>query len=325
MTGTGGRSVGGASFILECADAWAAHVIEAIASGWHLEKVPTPEAPCPTLHVRSVSVRPSIPDGLPSFPVPAGTCHTGQRSCYIEVAGSLVVIDQPGAAAVQLFIDRDTPVDAPDLVRLVTYGVSATLRRAGRFELHSAALTSPSGRSVLIAGPSGSGKSTLSVHLASAGWSYMTDDVLVLDAAHGTVTAWPLRRDFAVTATTVAASPMLLERGVPADAADDDAKRLFSPQAVFARGAASCTPTTLLLPRLTGEPGSSLEPLAVGAAMTSLLRLSPWACYDRTTAPRHIAALSALATQARAVIVHAGRDLLDGRRAVALVDECLAV
>lgn len=325
MAERSGRSVGGASFVLDLHDDWAADVFDAISSGWYLERVQAPSVPAPVIQAQSVSTPLSIPPGLPSFAVPAGTCHTDGPITYIEVDGSLVVVDQPAMAAVQLFIRRDTPLESPGLVRLVTYAVSAALRRAGRFELHSAALTAPAGGSVLIAGPSGSGKSTLSVHLASAGWSYVTDDVLVLDACEAGVTAWPLRRDFAVTGTTVAASPLLRERELIADVVDADAKRLFSPHAVFPRGAGSCRPTTLLFPALTGERETRVETLPSSGALTRLLRLSPWACYDRATAARHIAALSALATQARAIVVHSGRDLLDPGAAVALVEQCTAV
>ena len=316
-------AIGGASFVLELRDDWAGRVVNSVSAGWYLERTVASDVAAPLLSVETVASCPPVPANLPSYPVPAGTCHTDDRTWYLEVAGSLVVIDAPGDIAVQAFVHRETPADAPELVRLLTYAVSAALRRSDRFELHSAALTDPGGRSVLIAGPSGSGKSTLSVHLASAGWAYLTDDVLVLERQSAGMTAWPLRRAFAVTGATVAASPALRAGGAMADAFEQGAKRLFDPDAIFEHAAASCRPSALLFPELTHHPVSEVEAIPASAALTRLLRLSPWACYDRATAPRHIAALSALASQAPAHVVRAGTDMLDQHAAATLVARCL--
>ena len=62
-----------------------------------------------------------------------------------------------------------------------SFAVCAALRRFGMFELHSAGVVHPvSERAFSIIGPSGSGKSTLALHLAIAGWPYLSDDELLL-------------------------------------------------------------------------------------------------------------------------------------------------
>jgi hypothetical protein len=56
--------------------------------------------------------------------------------------------------------------------------------------------------------------------------------------------------------------------------------------------------------------------------MGRLIRMSPWSCYDRTTAPGHLSVLSALARQARAYSLRAGTDLLDPATATDLIAGC---
>ena len=51
---------------------------------------------------------------------------------------------------------------------------------------------------MLIIGPSGSGKSTLTLQLATAGWSYLSDDELLLSLVDGEVEARGFRSFFAL-------------------------------------------------------------------------------------------------------------------------------
>jgi hypothetical protein len=211
----------------------------------------------------------------------------------------------------------------------VTYALSAALRQRRRFELHSGAVVDPrTGTGVLMAGPSGSGKSTMAVHLASAGWPFLTDDVVLLgpdaDAGPEGVAAWPLRRRFAITPDTYAASGFLQARAALDDLEVQAGKRPFVPHDVFAGGFRDrCRPGLLLFPELTGDAGSAVDRLGPGDTMARLIRMNPWSCYDRRTAPHHLAVLSALTRQVTAYAVRAGRDLLDAAAAVALVEDCL--
>ena len=125
----------------------------------------------------------------------------------------MIAIGRPGRADVEVCVCGSPAIGDPGLTRIVSYALAAALRRRRLFELHAAALVDPgSGDGLLIIGPSGSGKSTLTVNLASAGWPFLTDDVLLLSPDAQAVTAWPLRRCFAITAETFAASRFLQER-----------------------------------------------------------------------------------------------------------------
>ena len=300
--------VAGESLLVEAQDPWSAAAIDALFAGWYLQPSDgTNAVPSVPGIVMSSGVSPSpIPRGLDQFEVAGGgTCYTDGETSYVDIDGSVVAIGQPGA--IEIRMHGPVPMETPALTRVVTYALSAALRRRRRFELHSAAAVDPeTGKGVLIVGPSGSGKSTLAVHLASAGWPFLTDDVLLLSREPAAVEAWPLRRCFAVTSD-------------PADAE----KRLFLPHDVFGDAFRDrCVPGTLLFPTLTGADRTDVSRLSAGDAMARLIRMSPWCCYDRPTASGHLAVLSALAGQATAYALHAGRDLLDPDTAVTLIAAC---
>ncbi|MEO5820020.1 MAG: hypothetical protein ABIT71_05905 [Vicinamibacteraceae bacterium] len=320
--------VAGASLLVETRDAWSAEAIDALFPGWYLtqETDGGGTASTPAITLESGTVPGRIPARLTEFAVAGGgTCYTDGRASYIDIEGSVVAIGLPERADVEVWIDGPLPLESPALTRLVTYALSAALRQQRRYELHSGAVVDPrSGTGVLMAGPSGSGKSTMAVHLASAGWPFLTDDVLLLGRDADGVTAWPLRRRFAITSATYAASRFLQDR-TALDAGDvQQGKRPFAPHDVFAGGFRDhCQPGVLLFPELSGAARSDVERLTPGDTMARLIRLNPWSCYDRTTAPGHLSVLSALTRQVVAFSVRAGRDVLDAAAAVALVDGCV--
>lgn len=329
--------VAGQPLTVEAQDDWAADAAAALFADWYLDSEGGGRADAtPAIVMRSAAPVPRIPAGLPFFEIAGGgTCHTDGGISYIDIGGSLVVIGKPGLADAEVWTNGPLALDAPALTRLVTYALSAALRRRRLFELHSAALVHPeSGTGVLIVGPSGSGKSTQTVHLAAAGWPFLTDDVLLLREAGDEIQAWPLRRSFAITSETFAASRYLQSRtsfdpvGVE-DAVEDlvesNVKRLFVPHGVFTAGFRDhCVPGTLFFSELSGGSGSRVSRLSPGEAMARLIRMSPWSCYDRTTAPGHLAILSALARQTRAYSLVAGTDLLDAEATTNLIAGCTA-
>lgn len=337
--------VAGESLLIEARDDRAAGAIDEHFAGWYLTRPPeagvVPFAPpAPAIVVTTdVKAAPAIPADWPRFDVAGGgTCHTDGRASYLNLDGSTVAIgaSAPDHASVEVWMDGLLPLDAPILTRVVTYALSAALRQRRRFELHSGAVIDPAdGRGVLLVGPSGSGKSTLTVHLASAGWPFLTDDVLLLSKADADadVIAWPLRRCFAITPQTFAASRFLQARTSPdlmdtlaADPGrpdDTQDKQLFPPHDVFtAPFEDRCMPGTLVFPTLTGERHSRVARLSRGEAMTRLIRMSPWSCYDQSTAAGHLAMLGDLTTQATAYALFAGRDLLDADKAVRAIAAC---
>ena len=324
------------TIVVEAQDTWAARVIEKLFAGWYL----TPDTAArhesfdalssPAIVVTTRVAPPEIPRTWPQFEIAGGgTCFTDGKTSYIDLDGSIIAIGKPGHA-VEVWTNGMLEIQSPLLTRVVTYALAAALRRRGLFELHSGAVIDPeNGNGVLIIGPSGSGKSTLTVQLAAAGWSFLTDDVLLLSAEGVEVKAWPLRRCFAITAETFAASNFLQARAtldylsaqpsVKTDARKH-AKKKFAPHAVFdAEFKEQCIPRALFFSELSGGERSHVLQLSAAETMARLIRMNPWSCYDRSTAAEHLAVLSALVKQSTGYALHAGKDLLDPEASANLI------
>ena len=249
-------------------------------------------------------------------------CAGEGETSYIDIEGSIVAIGRTGDVAVEVWINGRPEIQSPALTRIVTYALAAALRRRRLFELHSGAVIDPeSKKGVLIIGPSGSGKSTLTVQLATAGWLFLTDDVLLLDAEGTEVSAWPLRRGFAITAQTLATSHFLQTRSsLDYTELQRAGKKLFSPYQVFnSEFQRQCFPQTLFFSQLSGGERSQVSQLSPAETMSRLIRMSPWSCYDRRTATDHLKVLSALTKQSTGYSLLAGTDLLNPERAADLI------
>jgi ABC-type lipoprotein export system ATPase subunit len=322
------------TIVVEAQDTWAAKAIEKLFAGWYLtpgtatRHTSLDDALLSAAIVIGSRVKPpEIPLGWPQFEIAGGgTCFTDGKMSYIDIEGSIISIGKSRHAAVEVWTNGMLEIQSPALTRVVTYALAAVLRRRGLFELHSSAVIDPeSGQGVLIIGPSGSGKSTLTVQLAAADWSFLTDDVLVLGAQGVEVKAWPLRRCFAITAETFAASNFLQARASlnymqaqPVDKKND--KKQFVPHRVFnSEFKEQCTPKRLFFSQLSGGERSRVLQLSSAETMARLIRMNPWSCYDRSTATEHLAVLSALVKQSTGYSLLAGKDLLDTETAANLV------
>ena len=185
------------------------------------------------------------------------------------------------------------------------FAVCAALRRYGLFDMHSAGVVEPeTGNGVLIIGPSGSGKSTLALQLVTSGWSYLSDDELLLSLAECVVEARGFRSFFAVS---------------------DSGTRLkhcFEPEVVLgSKRIAEAAPRALLFTRLHRESPSELNRLTQTETMTRLLRACPWATYDKSIAGANLNLLSMLARQAGGFDLSAGLDLLEPGFAASFVTQ----
>ena len=317
--------IAGKTFVVQAQDDWTARTIEQYFRGWYLVRATESEylTAAPAIVMRSTVDPPELPDDWPHFEIAGpGTCYTNGKTSYIDIEGSIIAIGKPGHDPVQVWTNGMLEIGSPALTRLVTYALAAAMRARGLFELHSGAVVDPkSGRGVLIIGPSGSGKSTLTVQLAAAGWSFLTDDVLVLSSTGTEVKAWPLRRCFAITSQTFKSSDLLRSRaGLDYKHAQPDDKKLFAPQNVFDSAfMEQCTPKALFFSELSDGERTRIGRLSTAETMTRLIRMSPWSCYDQTTAADHLAALSSLAIQAKGYSLHAAKDLLEPQTAASLL------
>jgi hypothetical protein len=285
-------------------------------SGWHLSAlegacVAEPDA---TIVVGSGPV-PAAPRDLETFETAGGgVCHTDGRTYFFESNGSAVRVRAESPRRVEVWFGSSVAARGRAATARLIFDASMTaLRRCGLFELHGAGVVEPeSGAGVLVVGPSGSGKSTLATQLAGAGWRYLSDDSLLLHARESLVEARALRRQFAVTEPTVAAGVLEgFEDRLHEPAPFDPLKRRFEPQEIFPdRFADACVPRAVFFPVVTHEQSSAARRLSQAETMRQLLRVCPWACYDKPAAPAHLGVLAALARQAAGFELRAGTDLL---------------
>ena len=310
-------AVAGRFICVECRDADSARLFRRHFEGWHV--TPLPDAGGSVCDVTIAAAYgaepPAPPRGFDAFETAGGgLCHTDGRTYFFESDGSAVRVAADRRRRVEVWVGASRASREPAaLARLVFNASMTAMRRCGLFELHGAGLVEPlTGAGFLFVGPSGSGKSTLATQLASAGWKYLSDDSLLLYVHGGQVEATALRRAFAVTEPTIAAGVLRGFEGLlTRPAAFDPLKRRFEPGAVFPeRFAESCAPHFLFFPTITREPSSRARPLSQAETMGRLIRMCPWACYDRPAANAHLAVLALLARQAAGFELRAGRDLL---------------
>lgn len=300
-------SVAGRLLFTECNSPELRSLIVELFSGWQLTPVSLHGKP-PDIQIKFScgKVSAGFPRDLDQFEIAeGGQCYTGAGGLYLELGGAVVQIVNGSAVSVDVSFTELPRFGDPLVGRAASFAVCAGLRRYGLFDMHSAGVVEPgSGNGVLIIGPSGSGKSTLTMQLVASGWSYLSDDELLLSLDEGVVETRGFRSFFAVS-----------EAGA-------GFKHCFEPEIVFgSKRAAHAIPRALLFTRLNGESRSDLVRLPPTETMTRLIRACPWATYDKSIAAANLDLLSALARQARGYDLSAGRDLLDSGFAARLVKE----
>src|SRR5215213_5510199 len=195
-------SVAGRLLIIESFNHELRNLIVDLFAGWQLTPVSFTES-SPDIRIRfSVGqTHSSIPRNLNQFEIAeGGKCYTDGGDLYLALGNSWIHLENDSPVRVDVsFSELPGPGD-PLAGRAASFAVCAALRRFGLFDLHSAGVVeSESGKAVLIVGPSGSGKSTLALQLVTSGWSYLSDDELLLSLVDGVVEARGFRSFFALS------------------------------------------------------------------------------------------------------------------------------
>ncbi len=304
--------VAGRFLFIECFDPPLVKLIERLFVGWQLTPVSVLER---KTHVQiSFFGRegfPEVPRGLEEFEVAhGGRCFHAGDQLYLKFENSLMRLAEGDPVKVALWTREIPDATDPELARVTSFAVCAALRRFGLFDIHSAGVIVPKTENgVLIIGPSGGGKSTLTLQLAQAGWSYLSDDELLLSLVDRQVEARGFRSFFALSQDAAKES-----------GARPGVKHCFEPAGVFsAPRVAQVAPRFLLFSSIGGEAETRLQALMQAETMARLIRACPWATYDTAVAGANLELLSQLARQAKGFDLTAGRDLLDSRRASEIV------
>ncbi|HKP37233.1 MAG TPA: hypothetical protein VJT71_10260 [Pyrinomonadaceae bacterium] len=308
-------AVAGRFISIESTDGALTELVRRYFNGWHVNQVAAPGAIQPDARIRITADnnRPQPPAHLESFEVAeGGVCRTDERTYFFESNQSVVRADYDEPPCVEVWVGNE-PGDRERtaLARLIFNSAMTAMRRCGLFELHAAGVVNPDGVGVLIIGPSGSSKSTLAIQMADAGWQYLSDDSLLLYREEEVVHARALRRVFALSDETFSVSGIGRMESLETETLPfDPLKKRFEPRSVFPdRFTEVCEPRVLLFSRVTRETESRTTKLSQGETMAQLIRMCPWACYDKPAAQAHLNVLATLARQARGYELLAGTDL----------------
>ncbi|HET6973458.1 MAG TPA: hypothetical protein VFH96_05500 [Pyrinomonadaceae bacterium] len=299
-------SVAGRLLFIESSSLELRNLIVDLFAGWQLTPVSLPDrSPDIQISFSCEDLSQRIPRDLDQFEIAdGGKCYTDGTGLYLEFGGPVVHLENGDLVSVS-FTELPRLGD-PLFGRAASFAVCAALRRFGLFDLHSAGVVEPqSGKAVLIIGPSGSGKSTLALQLVQSGWSYLSDDELLLSLNDGAVEARGFRSFFAIS-----------EAGT-------QFKRCFEPLGL--KRVELAYPGFLLFISLNGESRSQLGKLTPAETMTRLITACPWATYDRSVAGANLELLSTLARQSRGFDLSAGRDLLEPGFAASFFSAALCV
>ncbi len=316
-------SVAGRTVLIEPFDDWSTLAVSNLFAGWFLTSIPndTARAPDATIRIRCGVSPPPVPVGLTSFQIAhGGTCHTNNSIYYLELDGSLVVFGGNSPAEVDLWVKEPYEFKSAQVGHLLSHALSPALRRCHLFEIHSAGVVPPNrDLAIMFVGPSGSGKSTLTSLLAGCGWSYLSDDILLLRERGQNIEAQAFRRFFALTGETIAASKLQPTRF------GQSSKERVIPQDHFSSSQIeSAIPGAIVYPTVTREATSRIVPLTPQESMTRILRFCPWASFDRPTSAEHLRVLGRLANATSAFELLAGTDLLnEPKLAAELVLSCV--
>jgi hypothetical protein len=312
-------TIAGRRILIDALDDWSARSISYYFSQSFLQAVVTNRDPSPdaVIRIRSGATPPPLPSRLFNFEVPEnGVCFTDGKSLQFDFNGSRVDIGPDAQPRADVWITHDFEVGSSVLSQIISQALCGVLRRCEVYAFHGAGVIPPGhDDALLITGPSGCGKTTLTLQLAACGWNYLADDTLILTRNHELLEAHALRKFFGLRRDTISALQL---SQVAAAARPTPYKVRVAPQDLFSSNQIQrARAAGIIFPTITGEPKSKVRRLAGAEAMTKLLRLSPWAGYDKPTAPQYLRFLADLATDYATFELLAGSDLLENRIVVA--------
>jgi hypothetical protein len=224
--------------------------------------------------------------------------------------GAFLWLLQPSQGQGVVYLAPSFAVKPAMLQRNVwAFGLLKLLRPLGLYSLHAAGVVSPHGAGLLLVGASGCGKSTLALGLVRQGWSYLSDDAVLLRRRAAMVEAYALRKPCYVNADVAARYVDLpLGEEVP-DTAGERRRQVHIEQAFSGQVVSKTQPQVVLFPRIVPQPHSTLQPLERLSALRDLLTQSGPQLFDRRTMGQHLDVLKGLVQQAATYALWAGQDL----------------
>ncbi len=224
-----------------------------------------------TIVVKIQSSPPRLPEeALPVVEMAVTKSYRADsRYYYTAKDGSIVRFDLASRRC-DCFIRPEIRNEMSTICSLVSGPLIETMRAAGRFYLHAAALRYH-GIGYLISGDGGCGKTTSALNLVRSGFDYVSDDSLLIDNRAGVIRAYPWYRDFHVS-QDICRRYDELDFLSTVDFADGEKMSVNVSQ--FFKGAPIewLEPDVILFPRICSRRTSVLSPLGPTDMFTRLMK-----------------------------------------------------
>jgi len=196
---------------------------------------------------------------------------------------------------------------------IFTIVLMEALRYRGLYYLHAAGLESPGGTKLVITGDGASGKTTFSVALICSGWTWLTDDTLLLKFGPDGLELLPFWREFHIPpslAEKISELKFLLDEE---PYFPSNPKRALRGETLWGdlKVVSMKRPDVVLFSSIVDSRESRVEKMAVLDAVNEIIRNSPFVLFSKPPAKAHLNALKELVEGARCYRLYSGRDILE--------------
>jgi hypothetical protein len=243
-----------------------------------------PDGPAILADIGEILESPRFARGKPDLRLGATDCWTepGSDTAFVRNDDGTITASLDLTRRNARVVASDAGIDTRDMTSVLTLVSALLLLRDGRTPIHAGAVSRPGASSVwLLLGDSHSGKSTTTANLVKAGWSYLSDDYVVLsrDQRGIGVEGWP--EDFHIDegwsrGESTGTRGVLSEASLPPAARRDDG--------ILAG---------LIFTRIDAERPTRIDSLSSSTALERLIRQTPWLMADPKSAPRLLDLLGA--------------------------------
>jgi hypothetical protein len=231
---------------------------------------------------------------------------------YFDLGVAVFHVDPQSSRAIGLVSPQS--LEYPHILAN-TYALFALLlllRSRGLYHLHAAAVISPQDELCLICGSERSGKTTLTTALGIAGWRPISDDSLLIGFAGAAPRLSALKKYFHIGDELLARWRELdgaARRHRYSDRACVGGLEFFETKRLANKSFKRID--RIILPEITGEPQSRIEPIPRSQAFLKIAEQSMFFQLWPEHTKRQWEALTELAAKASCHRLLAGRDILD--------------
>ena len=249
-------------------------------------------------------------------PTPHGGMWEYGSSVFVvsEAGGARGVIRvEPSSGEARLCLHPDLLLDAETLWEglfvPVLWGIFLLLHPHQLYAVHAAAL-GREGAGLLLVADSDCGKSTLAYSLVREGWSYLSDDTVLIDTNGRSPEVIPFRRRFGLDTIAGSVFPELAVGGRELPFMEEDKWAVDVDQLIPGRAVERLAPEVIVLPQIVDSDESWIEPASVIKAHLALVSQSAFARLNMAAGRDQVLALTPLVRQTRHYKLLGGRDIL---------------